>query len=98
MKQNLLPKLFAAILLGSSIGWYSHHYYVKWNLRGRDAFIAYETHRYELFVASPGPLFNSLVFWALIALGICVLYELLVEGLSSIVNRFSGKTVEKGIR
>ena len=87
MKQNLVPKVLAAMLLGILFGWYIHHDYVTWSLRGRDAFIAHQMRRFDMYFASPRPIAHSLVVTALFALGVCVLYEMLVAGLSSILNR-----------
>lgn len=90
MKQNLMPKVVVALLLGSLLGWYIHHDYVTSSLRGRDAFIAYQMRRFDMYMASPRPIVHNLVVIALLALGTCVLYELLVAGLSSILNRKHG--------
>lgn len=98
MKQNLIPKVVAAILLGSLFGWYIHHDYVTWSLRGRDAFIAHQIRRFDMYMASPRPIAHNLVVTALLALGVCVLYELLVAGLSSIVNHNTRDPIEENVR
>jgi hypothetical protein len=46
MKQNFMPKIIAAFLLGGLFGWYVHYDSALWNLRGRDALIAEQVHRY----------------------------------------------------
>ena len=88
MKPSLMPKAVAAIVLGSLFGWYIHHDYVTWNLRGRDAFIAHQMHRFDIYMASPRPIVIILVGTSLLALGVCVLYELLVAGLSDLTGVF----------
>jgi hypothetical protein len=98
MKQNLMPKVVAAILLGSLFGWYIHHDYATWSLRGRDAFIAHQTRRFDMYMASPRPIIHNLVVTALLALGLCVLYELLVAGLSAIANRHASNSIEEDVR
>ena len=96
MKQNWMSRVVVAILLGSLCGWFVHHDLVKWNLRGRDAFIAYQMHRFDLYMTSPRPLVHYLVTTALSVVGACMLYELLVATLSSIVNFNTRNSAERG--
>jgi hypothetical protein len=98
MKQNLIPKITAAILLGGLFGWYIHHDEASWGLRSRDAFLAYQTHRFDMYVVSPRPVAYNLIVMALLALGVCVVYELVVSGLSAIVNRRVSKPTEEHVR
>ena len=67
MRQNLMPKAVAAILLGSLFGWYIHHDLVTWNLRGRDAFVAYQMCRFDMYMASPRPVVYNVIVTALLA-------------------------------
>jgi len=86
MRENLVPKIVTAALLGSLFGWYIHHDEVRWGLLGREAFIASQMHRFDVNMVSPRPLAVTVVVMALLALGVCVVYESVVSGLSAIMK------------
>jgi len=77
----------AAILLGGLFGWYVHYDSALWNLRGRDAFIAEQVHRFNTYISPPRPAVFTVIFSILLTCGACVVYELLAAGLAAIVNR-----------
>jgi hypothetical protein len=77
MKRDFIGKITAAVLLGSLFGWYIHHDETTWSLRGREAFNAYQMHRFDLYIASPHPLVYSIFVTALWTGGFCAVYELL---------------------
>jgi hypothetical protein len=79
MKQNLIPKITAAILLGGLFGWYIHHDEASWSLRSRDAFLAYQTHRFDMYM-SPRPVAYNLIVMALLALGVVLYTSWLCRG------------------
>lgn len=95
MKPNLMSKVVASLLLGGLFGWYVHHDYVSWSLRGRDAFVAYQLRRFDLYMASPRPFAFNLIGMALLALVVCVVYESLVAGISAILGG-NGSNPSKG--
>jgi len=87
MKQNFMSRVVAAILLGGLFGWYVHYDSALWNLRGRDAFIAEQVHRFNTYISPPRPAVFTVIFSILLTCGACVVYELLAAGLAAIVNR-----------
>jgi hypothetical protein len=93
MKLNLIPKAVAAILLGGLLGWYIHHDYVRWSLRGRAAFLEYQTQRFDMYMASPRSIMFSVVLATLFSLGVFVVYELVAYGLSALVNHRARKFI-----
>ena len=53
MKNLNADRVIAALLIGTAFGWYVHFDYVKWSQRGREAFIAYQSHRFDQFMVVP---------------------------------------------
>ena len=51
-----------------------------------------------MYVVSPRPVVYNLIVMALLALGVGVVYELVVSGLSAIVNRRVSKPTEEHVR
>ena len=92
MKRDLISKVMSATLLGALFGWYVHHGYVTWNLRGRDAFIAYEMRRFDSYMAIPGPVLVNVISMALVATGSWVVYEVIAYCLEAAMK---GITSEK---
>jgi hypothetical protein len=83
MKRDLISKIMSASLLGALFGWFVHHDYVTWKLRGRDAFIAYQARRFDSSMASPGPVLGIVIGMALFAIGSWVVYEVIALGLAA---------------
>jgi hypothetical protein len=51
-----------------------------------------------MYMVSPRPVAYNLIVMALLALGVCVVYELVVSRLSAIVNRRVSKPTEEHVR
>ena len=92
LKRDFISKIMAAMLLGILFGWYIHHDLMTWAPRGREAFITYQMRRFDMNMATPRPVFYSVIVTALLAVGFCALYELIAFWLSRAMN---GKTLEK---
>ena len=87
MKREFISKIMAAMLLGGMFGWFIHYGLVTWNHRGREAFIAYQAHRFDLNYVNPSPLVSNVAAMALFAIGGCVLYELVAYCLLVLMKR-----------
>ncbi|MGD0955697.1 MAG: hypothetical protein ABR953_02565 [Candidatus Acidiferrales bacterium] len=55
-KPNLVGRIIAVLLFGLAIGFYFHHDHVTWNQLGREAFLAYQSQRFDRAMAVPDPL------------------------------------------
>ena len=87
MNSSTFSKAVAAILLGLLFGWYVHHDYLRWCLRGREAFIAHETQRFNLYMENPHWLMVYIIQMAVFALGVCVVYESIEFAVSTAIKR-----------
>ncbi len=56
MNASAKSRVTAIIILGVVLGWYVHHDEVKWNQRGRDAFISAQMKRFDQNIVKPKPL------------------------------------------
>jgi hypothetical protein len=86
MKRDFISRIISATPLGGLVGWEIHHSLITWNLRGREAFIAYETRRFDMSMATPSPVLSNIIVAVLFALGSCVVYELIAYCLSSVMK------------
>src|ERR1700676_2760872 len=77
-------RVAAVIVMGLVAGSYTHHMYMTWNGRGKDAFIAYQLGRFDKYMAHPHSLMftfaSNVIAWAFI-LGF---YELIAAVLSKL--------------
>jgi len=89
MKRDFISKIMSATLLGALFGWGIHHNLITWNVRGREAFIAYEARRFDVNMATPSPVFSNVIVSVLLALGLCVVYELIAYCLSAALKGFA---------
>lgn len=74
------------MLLGALLGWYIHHYYVTWAQRGREAFIAYQAHRFDQYMATPSPIAMNILSGIVVAVLCCGAYELIAWGVSALLK------------
>ena len=91
MKHDLFSRLVAAVLLGIAFGWYIHYDYVRWNLRGQDAFVAFQMRRFDMYMATPPPAIASIVVMALLVTGFCAVYEVITSLVSAVMKRTPSK-------
>jgi hypothetical protein len=79
-------KLLSAIILGLLFSAYISHGYSKWGVLGREAFLTYESGRFDRYMAPNHPL-SAPIFGALaVVFFAAVLYEGLAMFLSKIVR------------
>jgi tetrahydromethanopterin S-methyltransferase subunit E len=77
-------RLVAAVTLGVLVGAYIRHDYMKWNRLGREAFIAHQAQRFDMYMATPRPALPTIIGAVLIVIGLVVVYEAIVAVISKI--------------
>jgi hypothetical protein len=90
LNNNLLHRFTAALAMGAMLGGYRQHDYVKWGQRGREAFLAHQTHRFDLYMAAPHPAIVTVLGSTIVVLGALAIYEGLVLILSKVLSSTSG--------
>jgi hypothetical protein len=86
VNRHVTSKIAAAALLGIFGGFLIHHDEVKWGARGRDAFIAYEMHRFERTMAVPLPLPAAVCGATVLVAGVLGIYEVIALGISALLG------------
>ena len=86
MNSNLINRVLAVALVGVTFGWYTHHDYLRWSQLGREAFIAHQVHRFELYMAVPRPMVPTMLGGVVVAVGLFGGYELIVLLLSKVLR------------
>jgi len=95
LNNNLIGRMIAAIAMGAIFGSYIHYDYVRWGQRGREAFLAYQTQRFDQYMANPRPAIAT-VFGAIIAIvGALAIYEGLVFVLATVLKGMSGSATNQ---
>ena len=77
-----IPRLLATVIFAVVIGSYMHHDYMKWNRLGRDAFLAYQDHRFDTSMAHPHSAMIPIASSVIVLVAAWVFYELLVLAIS----------------
>ena len=95
MKRELTGRFIAAVLIGILSGYYLNFDYVRWSQRGREAFLAYESHRFDRFMLSPRPAIVTVFVVSFVAVVFFGLYELLAAVL---LKMFDPNASNSGIR
>jgi len=90
LNNNLLRRFIAALAMGAMLGGYRHHDYVKWGQRGREAFLAHQAHRFDLYMAAPHPSIVTVLGSMVVIVGALAIYEGLVLILSRGLSSTSG--------
>jgi len=85
--------MISAVLMGIFLGSYIHNDYVKWGQRGREAFIAYQTQRFDQHMANPHPTMVTIIAAILFVVIFLAVYEILAYILSRIVGSPSGDQI-----
>jgi hypothetical protein len=75
MKISLLAKLLFLVASGVLLGEITHAGYTHWNRLGRDAFLSYQTHRFDLYMSSPRSALLSCAVFVIFTIGFGALYE-----------------------
>jgi hypothetical protein len=76
MSKNLLSRLMAILVLSGGANAYVSHYNMKWHNLGREAFLAYQSARFDRFMAHPRPHFIGEILIIACLIG---LYEAIVR-------------------
>ena len=87
MKSSSIARLVTALLFGGLFGQHIHNDYVKWQNLGRDAFLAYQGHRFDLYMSSPRPAAFNVAVTAVLAVGVWVLIEFSGWAIGAIIER-----------
>ncbi len=83
MKRYTKAKLIAAVILMIPYAIYTHYYRASMQQMGRDAFLAHEAKRWDMFLAHSSPVTE--ISFAVLALGVLLL---VYEVLAAVVSRF----------
>ncbi|HKN25492.1 MAG TPA: hypothetical protein VJX72_11650 [Candidatus Acidoferrum sp.] len=75
MIRRLLSRLISAAVLAVLLGAVVHFDYVRWNRRGREAFLKYQDHRYDTSMATPRTFLKTLGQGLSVIILIIGLYE-----------------------
>jgi hypothetical protein len=81
-----LTKVLSAIILGLLFAAYISHSYSKWGVHGRDAFLTYESGRFDRYMAPNHPLSVPTVGTLAVVFFAVALYEGLAMALSKILH------------
>jgi hypothetical protein len=76
MKPSMVTKLLLLLLCGAAFGAHIAADHEKWNRLGRDTFISYQSHRFDLYMSHPAPAFGLVIGTALFLAGFGTIYEL----------------------
>lgn len=74
------------MLLGVLSGYYVHYDFLRWNQRGREAFLVYQGHRFDQSIAVVRPTAITLISITVVIVIVFGIYELLVAVLSKIMG------------
>jgi hypothetical protein len=81
-----LSRWIAMIVLGMLAGSYIHHDYERWSQRGREAFMAYQTQRFEHYMAVPRPLSVTMIGATFFTITVIAVYELIARLVSKLLD------------
>jgi hypothetical protein len=77
MRSKLVIKLLTSAAFGALLGQYVQADHEKWHKLGRDAFLSFQGHRFDLNMANPGSGLNYLIGGSLTVVGLCAVYEVI---------------------
>jgi len=86
MKPTHLARALTAVLLGALFGYYVHYDFLRWNQRGKDAFLVYQARRFDQSMAAPHPTAITVIAMAMVIVFGFVIYELVVAVVSKIMG------------
>jgi len=76
MKHLYVIKFLLAIAFGVLLGQYVQRDYEKWHAQGRDAFLSYQGHRFDTYMAHPGVGVFHIAAATFVIVGLVALYEM----------------------
>jgi hypothetical protein len=88
MKSNLILKFLLLTACGALFGQLMHSDYEKWHRLGRDAFISYQSHRFDLYMSVPRTASFHIFGSILLTLGLGALYEGVAYAGTKIIAHF----------
>jgi hypothetical protein len=91
MKPIMLVKLFLAALLGSLFGGLIAFDHSRWLHLGRDAFMAYQTRRFDMNMAQQNSGIGIIIGTAIFAVGLAAIYETVAIGGERLLTRLSNQ-------
>jgi hypothetical protein len=83
---NLTSRVISAVLVCILSGYWIHFDYVRWHQRGRDAYLAYQSHRFDQSMASPHPALVTIVGVFMVIGAFLAIYELIAAGASRLIR------------
>ncbi|MGA7833059.1 MAG: hypothetical protein WCA21_19050 [Terracidiphilus sp.] len=75
MKSKLIIKFLLLVAYGVLCGLFIHGDHLKWHRLGREAFLSFQAHRFDRYMASPGTGIGYLIICIFTALCLAALYE-----------------------
>jgi hypothetical protein len=84
--RKISVRAVVAALLGILFGLDIYRGYAKWNRLGLDAFLDFETNRFDKYMAHLRPEAVTLIVWCLLALFAAGIYELIVAAVWRLVK------------
>ena len=89
MRPNILVRLLTSALLGALFGGYIAADRSQWFHLGRDAFLAYQARRFDIYMSRPNTGIGSVVVTAILAIGLAVIYEFVAIAGEKLLTRSS---------
>jgi hypothetical protein len=98
MQSKLVIKFFIAVVFGALFGEVIQLDYEKWHRLGREAFLGYQGHRFDLYMAGPAHGAARFLVLAMFALGLAALYEGIAwVGVKLVSRVLLGKSTSLGV-
>jgi hypothetical protein len=92
MKSTYFFKFLFVAVLGGLFAAFIHGDEEKWNRLGREAFLAYQSGKFDQSIASPAPLVAVIVIVVLFAVGLAACYEFCGFMGEKLLSRSQGKS------
>ena len=86
MRRRSTARMYAAALMGLLLGLYIHHDYVTWSQRGREAFLTYQGHRFDLYMLDPHHSIALTICSIAVVSMFIGIYELVAAGIAKILG------------
>jgi len=96
MKPRSTGRLFAAVLMGLLYGLYIHRDIDTWSHRGREAFLAYQGHRFDRDMLVPRHSIAGVVGAVIFVCLFILIYELIAAGVAKLVEHGEEKPLGPG--
>jgi hypothetical protein len=94
-RREFVSRVVAVLLFAFPMSLYIHYDFDRWNRLGREAFLAYESHRFDQSMAFPRSLGFTMTGTLIIVVGFFGVYELVVSAISAVarlLTREDGKS------